>query len=71
VAIAPEEGRNIFEEEFVWSSNNPVRGQSWKVPVELLRSSGAEKFVAKLYSGAGEEPLLQRGFKLEPPDKGD
>jgi hypothetical protein len=67
VAIAPEEGRNIFEEEFVWSSNNPVRGQSWKVPVELLRSSGAEKFVAKLYSGAGEEPILDRDFKLDVP----
>ena len=69
VAIAPEDGRNIFEEEFVWSSNNPVRGMSWEIPVELLKSSGAEKFVAKLYGGTGEEPLLDRDFKPEPPEK--
>jgi hypothetical protein len=69
VAIAPEDGRNIFEEEFVWSSNNPVRGESWKVPVDLLESTGAEKFVAKLYSKGDEEPLLDRDFKLEPPDE--
>ncbi|MFQ5805486.1 MAG: CsgG/HfaB family protein [Phycisphaerae bacterium] len=71
VAIAPEEGRNIWSEEFVWSSNNPVRGQAWKLPVELLKSSGDEKFVAKLYSGTGEEPLLEREFKLEPPGQDD
>lgn len=71
VAIAPEDGRNIFEEQFVWSSNNPVRGKSWKVPVELLKSAGAEKFVAKLYSGSGEEPILDRDFKLDLPDKDD
>ena len=69
VAIAPEDGRNILEEEFVWSSNNPVRGESWKIPVELLESTGAEKFVAKLYSGSGEEPILDRDFKLEPPEE--
>jgi hypothetical protein len=71
VAIAPEDERNIFEEEFVWSSNNPARGQVFKVPVELLKSAGAEKFVAKLYSGANEEPLLDRDFKLEPPEDDD
>jgi hypothetical protein len=69
VALAPEDGRNIFEEEFVWSSHNPVRGKSWKVPVELLKSAGAEKFVAKLYSGTGEEPILDRDFKLDIPDE--
>lgn len=68
VAIAPEEGRNIWEEQFVWSSSNPVRGQSWEVPVELLKSAGSEKFVAKLYSASSEEPLLEREFKLEPPE---
>ncbi len=69
VAIAPEEGRNVFEEEFVWSSNNPVRGKAFHIPVELLKGAGAEKFVAKLYSGTGEEPLLERDFKLVPPDE--
>ena len=68
VAIAPEDGRNIFEEEFVWSSDNPVRGKSWEVPMELLKSAGAEKFVAKLYSGNGEQPILDRDFELEPPE---
>lgn len=67
VAVAPEDGRNIFEEEFIWSSNNPVRGKSWEIPVELLKSTGAEKFVAKLYGGTGEEPLLDRDFELETP----
>jgi len=71
VAIAPEEGRNLWEEQFVWSASNPVRGQSWKVPVELLRSSGAEKFVAKLYSAGSEQPLLKREFELKPPKEGD
>jgi hypothetical protein len=71
VAIAPKDGRNIFEEEFVWSSNNPVRGVSWEVPVELLKSAGAEEFVAKLYSGTGEEPILDRDFKLDVPDEHD
>ena len=69
VAISPKDGRNIFEEDFVWSSNNPVRGQSWTVPVELLKSAGAEEFVAKLYSGNDDKPLLDRDFKLEPPDE--
>jgi hypothetical protein len=69
VAIAPENGRNIFEEEFVWSSDNPVRGESWEVPVELLKSTGAEKFVAKLYSGNGEQPILDRDFELEFPKR--
>lgn len=68
VAIAPEGGRNIFEEEFVWSSDNAARGKSWQIPVELLKSTGAEKFVAKLYGGASEEPILDREFELEPPD---
>lgn len=68
VAIAPEDGRNIFEQEFVWSSNNPVRGQAFKVPVEVLKSAGQERFEAKLYSGSGEEPLLKRDFKLKPPE---
>jgi hypothetical protein len=71
VAIAPEEGRNLWEQEFVWSSNNPVRGVSWEVPVELLKSSGAEEFVAKLYSGFGEEPILDRDFKLDVLDEHD
>ena len=67
IAIAPEEGRNIFEQEFVWTANNPVRGQSWQVPVALLKTSGAAKFSAKLYSGSGEEPILKRDFELESP----
>lgn len=71
VAIAPEEGRNIFEREFVWTSNNPVRGEAFKVPVDLLKSSGGEKFVAKLYSGDDERPLLEREFELKLPKKDD
>jgi len=69
VAVAPKDGRNIFEEEFTWSASNPVRGQSWKLPVELLKSAGVEEFTAKLYSGAGEEPILDRDFKLDFPDE--
>jgi len=69
VAIAPEEGRNIWEEEFTWTAANPVRGVTFNVPVEMLASAGAEKFVAKLYSGNGEQPVLKREFKLVPPDE--
>jgi len=71
VAIAPEEGRNIFEREFVWTSNNPLRGEAFKVPVDVLRSAGGEKFVAKLYSGGDERPLLDRTFELKAPEKDD
>lgn len=69
VAIAPEDGRNVFEQEFVWSGDNPARGQVFRVPVALLKSAGQEEFEAKLYSGSGEEPLLKRDFKLELPDE--
>ena len=71
VAIAPEDARNIWEEKFVWSSHNPVRGKSWTIPVQLLKSAGQEKFVAKLYAAGAEQPMLERDFKLEPPDKND
>ena len=69
IAIAPEEGRNIYEQEFVWSSANPVRGESWEVPLDLLTNTGGRKFVAKLYSGSGESPILTRDFELEEPKK--
>lgn len=69
VAIAPEGGRNIFEEEFTWSAANPVRGQFWEVPLQMLTASSGNKFVAKLYSGNGEEPILQRDFELDKPKK--
>lgn len=68
VAIAPENGRNIFEREFVWSTNNPTRGEVFEIPVDLLRQTGQEKFEAKLYSAGSESPLLKRGFKLKQPE---
>ena len=71
IAIAPEEGRNLWEQEFTWTTNNSVRGQSWEVPVQLLDATGEEKFVVKLYGGNGEEPIIDRDFKLEPPDEDD
>lgn len=69
VALAPKEGDNFWEQEFTWSAHNAVRGLSWTVPVEKLRSAGAEKFEAKLYSAEDDRPLLKRGFELKSPDK--
>lgn len=69
VALAPEGGRNIFEEEFVWSAANPVRGQFWEIPLETLTSAGGNRFVAKLYSGNSEQPILQREFELSLPEE--
>ena len=43
IAIAPEEGRNLWEQEFVWSTNNSVRGEFWEVPLEPLKATGQEK----------------------------
>lgn len=71
VAISPEDGRNIFERDFVWSANRPTRGVAFEVPVELLTDAGAEKFVAKLYNIDGDVPLLKREFKLEQPEDPD
>ncbi len=68
LTVTPEDGReNLFEASFVWSSANPVRGQQFNVPLEPLKRSGAAKFVAKLYSGQDEVPILTRSFKLEVP----
>jgi hypothetical protein len=68
LTVTPEDGReNLFEASFVWSSANPVRGQQFNVPLEPLKRSGAARFVAKLYSGQDEVPILTRDFKLEVP----
>lgn len=66
VALATEDGRhNLWEEEFTWSGTAGRRGFAYAVPVPLLVESGAEKFVAKLYSAGSEEPVLKRNFKLK------
>jgi len=69
VAIAPKEGHNFWQQEFTWSANNPTRGMSWEVPLELLTSAGAAEFEAKLYSAGNDAPLLKRSFKLREPKK--
>jgi hypothetical protein len=73
VAIAPEDSRNFWQEEFTWTANNPSRGMSWEIPIETLLASGAEelKFEAKLYSVGNDRPLLKRDFKLKVPKKDD
>lgn len=66
VAIAEEDGRrNLFEEEFVWSGTTGPEGVSYRVPLAPLGESGADKFVAKLYSVGDPEPKLERKFSLE------
>ncbi len=68
VVITPEEGREqLFEEEFVWSKANPIRGISFTIPVETLKRTGMVDFVAKLYVEGNEEPLIERTFSLEVP----
>jgi hypothetical protein len=67
VAIAAEEGReNLFEQEFVWSGSAGPEGVSFRVPTATLTKAGAEKFVAKIYSGRDPQPILTRSFSLEP-----
>jgi len=66
VVVAEPEGRkDLFEQEFVWSGSSGPEGLSYKIPLDTLTATGAEKFVAKLYSAGNPEPLLQRSFSLE------
>jgi hypothetical protein len=66
VAIAAEEGlENLFEQEFTWEAGLGKRGMSYEIPLDLLTGSGAEKFVAKLYSQGDPEPILERDFELD------
>jgi len=70
VTIAADEGREyLFEKELVWSGNR--RAVTFDVPVSKLAATGAEKFIAKLFSGSNPEPILDRSFKLVPPEKSD
>lgn len=71
VALAVQEGReNLFEEQFIWSGSLGPEGVSYKVPTTALTNTGAQKFVAKLYSGKDPQPILTREFSLDKP-KGD
>ena len=66
VAISEKDGReNIFEEKFVWSGSAGPEGVSYRIPMLTLTETGAETFVAKLYSGRDPEPILRREFSLE------
>lgn len=64
LAVSPLKARNLWEEQFVWSSANPVRGIMFELPVARLMESGATEFTAKLYSADEEEPLLYRKFAV-------
>jgi hypothetical protein len=59
--------RDIFAEQFVWSSGVSARGLQWDVPVSSLKSSGGVEFQLKLYSGNEDTPILARDFALEVP----
>ncbi len=70
VTIAEEEGRQyLFEQELVWSGNR--RNVAFDVPVSTLTATGGERFVAKLFAAGNPEPILDRDFKLVPPEEGD
>jgi hypothetical protein len=70
VTIAEEEGREyLFEKELVWSGNRP--SVAFDVPVSVLAATGAERFVAKLFAAGNPEPILDREFKLVPPEEED
>lgn len=66
VALAAKDGRqNLWEEDFTWSGSAGRKGFAYPVPVAPLLESGADEFVAKLYSVGSEEPALKRDFKLK------
>lgn len=68
VAISEAEGReNLWEQEFTWSGDLGDAGQQYHVPMSVLANSGAEKFVAKLYSGRQEKPIVTRPFRVTAP----
>ena len=70
VAITEQDGReNLFEQEFVWSGSLGPEGVPFRVPMEVLSRTGAERFLAKLYSGRDPQPILKRDFSLEAPGK--
>jgi hypothetical protein len=68
LAIAPEDARNIWEQDFIWGGENPVRGVMFQVPVSVLRGHATRDFVLKLYSAGDEQPLLTRDFSLAKAD---
>jgi hypothetical protein len=71
VALAEADGReNLFEQEFTWSGSLGPEGASFRVPLETLTKTGAEKFIAKVYSDKDPQPILTREFALEAPGKG-
>lgn len=67
VVVATKEGDVLFEENFVWSGVNPVRGMQYEVPVRTLTATAGVDFVAKLYSGLDEEPILTQSISIEYP----
>ena len=58
----------LVEHEFTWSPSIGRRGEVVTVPVATLAQTGAEKFVAKLFSQGDEHPVLERKFELVEPE---
>jgi len=64
VTVAAARGGEYFDQDFVWSSADPVRGVAIRVPVQKLKEAGGEKFYARLYCEGEAEPVLERKFYL-------
>lgn len=68
VAISPEEGRqNLWEQSFTWSGSTGVEGMQFRVPLAVLKESGASRFLAKLYVAGDPQPKIERKFGLVAP----
>lgn len=67
LVVATAEGDVLFEESFVWSGTNTVRGMQYEIPVRTLTATGGVEFAAKLYSGQDEEPVLTQSITIEYP----
>lgn len=67
VAVSPLKAAPLWQEEFVWTGNNAVRGESYTIPGKLLIDSGQTEFQAKFYSVGDDEPLLTQDITLVPP----
>ena len=63
-----DEYEYLVEHEFTWSPSMGRRGEVVRVPVATLAQTGAEKFVAKLFSEGDEHPIRERKFKLVEPE---
>ena len=60
--IKKDQRKELFTQDTTWTRDVPQKGQSWEVNPATL---GTGSFVAKLYSGLQDEPVLTADFSIE------